>query len=454
MRPWKSLKKNIQRIVSFLLILLMTAACMEGGGDSGGDISPTSTPYPTAEAVARPTVTVQRGTVQDDLSFTGRWQPRDQLPLAFEINGTVRNVNVRRGDLVTAGQLLADYQIDDLEAQLADAQLDLEAALENLESGEDSGVQAIIDAEIALAEARLDLERTKANNPWTNVANAKISVENAERSLDNAQRAYDEAISYPDNPASAVDNAYQSLQSAESSLQSAQISYQSAAQSYNDYQYTLIDAENRVIKAELELERVRESAGTSEAERSVISAQMRIDEINEDIAQSSLYAPFDGVVLEVNIQPGSGVQAYEEVMVLAIPEPQEIIANLSFNDVQQLSVGLTGVCQVVNQPDTAVGCAIRQIPVSTSEADQTTRVAASFEGLPNGQLVQVEMPLEVREDVLWLPPAFIRTFQGRVFVVVQTPDGQRSVDVTLGLQTQERVEIVSGLQEGDVVVGP
>ena len=66
--------------------------------------------------------------MQDIFEFSGRWEPRDQEQLAFEVGGAVRRVNVRRGDTVTAGELLADLQIDDLENQLASAQLSLQSA--------------------------------------------------------------------------------------------------------------------------------------------------------------------------------------------------------------------------------------------------------------------------------------------------------------------------------------
>src|SRR3954466_9180932 len=73
--------------------------------------APTSTPIPTAPAVARPTYIVQRGDVQNILQFSGRWQPRDQTQLSFPVAGTVRRVSVKRGDAVQTGQLLADFQI-------------------------------------------------------------------------------------------------------------------------------------------------------------------------------------------------------------------------------------------------------------------------------------------------------------------------------------------------------
>jgi multidrug efflux pump subunit AcrA (membrane-fusion protein) len=64
------------------------------------------------------------------------------------------------------------------------------------------------------------------------------------------------------------------------------------------------------------------------------------------------------------------------------------------------------------------------------------------------------MPLQVSKNVLWLPPAAVRTFQNRTFVLLQTPDGQKVVDVTVGLKTDDRWEIKSGVNEGDIVVGP
>ena len=62
--------------------------------------------------------------------------------------------------------------------------------------------------------------------------------------------------------------------------------------------------------------------------------------------------------------------------------------------------------------------------------------------------------LEEKENVLWLPPAALRTFQGRTFVVVQDEDGsQRRVDVRTGIESNERVEILEGLEERQLIIG-
>lgn len=453
-----SCNASIKRLIMFVCVGLIVIACVpqnQPGGDSQfQQAEPTSTPIPTAPAVARPTYLVQRGSVQEILEFSGRWQPRDQAALSFEIAGSVRQVTVQRGDTVSAGQLLADYQITELEDSLASAQLELETALANLESGSEGEAESVVDAEIALANARLNLENTKAQSPWTSVASARLQLDNAKRDLENAERAYDDARSRADQPASSVDSALQALENARASLRSAEISYSQAAQSFNNHQYSIAQQENAVIQAELNLEKARSGAGDPSAQQTVRSTQLRIDQINADIARSSLYSPIDGVVLEVNIQPGDQVEAFQAVIVVGLPEPKEAVASLAIGDAQRLSVGMVGVCQVLNDPDSAVQCVVRQIPLSSRDADQTTRVAASFDEVATNQLIEIQMPLQVRENVLWLPPAAIRQFQNRTFVVLETPDGPRSVDVQLGLQTDERVEIISGVNEGDVVQGP
>src|SRR3954469_19053725 len=192
----------------YLLIALGMALVACTGNPAAGSAAqqaPTATPIPTAPAVAKPTYLVQRGDVQNILDFTGRWQPRDQLTLSFEIAGTVRRGNVKQGDAVTAGQMLVDYQITDLENQLASAQLSLDTAQKNLQNGATGDVQSVADAEVALANAKLNLESTKASSPWTSVASAKMQVISAQQSLDNAQRNYDDALSHPESPASTVD---------------------------------------------------------------------------------------------------------------------------------------------------------------------------------------------------------------------------------------------------------
>ena len=55
--------------------------------------------------------------------------------------------------------------------------------------------------------------------------------------------------------------------------------------------------------------------------------------------------------------------------------------------------------------------------------------------------------------LLWLPPEAVRAFEGRRFVVVRTGDRERRVTLKTGIETDEKIEILEGVKEGDVVVG-
>ncbi len=460
--------------VALLVAVLVLGACVPNGqtlppaqtvpgvqaGSTGvpvaqaqAEVLPSATPIPVSTAAARVTYTVERGTVQDVFDFRGRWLPRDQIQLAFEVTGNVRRVLVQRDDTVTVGTLLADLQIDDLEAQLQTQQLSLDTAKRNLSTSGSTDKNSVTSAQFALANSQLSLQSSKATLPWTSVQDAKDNVEKAERSAENAQRSYDDLVSRPDSSASAVDNAFESVLQARESLAQSKRSYQSAVASYYSAANGIKQSENSVLQNEINLQNaITNGGGNASGLQAVESAQLSIDQTQKKIQQSSLYSAIEGVVLEVNIAAGDTVTAYKAVITLAIPEPKESIAQLSFNDIQQLAIGQIGVCNVLNQPNTAVQCVVRRLPLSNRDADQTVRVAASLQDVQNGQLIEVSMPLEVKDNVLWLPPAAINQFQDRTYVVILTSEGERVRDVELGLQTDDRVEIKTGAAEGDVIV--
>ena len=446
-----------RRILMFALFCVALSGCSLPNSGSPHEQQAQPTPIPTTTASERPTYMVQRGTVEQVLEFSGRWLPRDQQQLSFEVAGNVRAVNVRAGDTVSTGDVLADYQIEELEEQLANAELQLETAQLNLAESAEGGGDSVTDAAYALASANLSLEGAKESLPWTNTASASAGIVTAERNLDDARRAYDEALSRPDSSASAVDNARNAVISAEEALANAWRNYYNASQSYSSAMRNIETAENAQISSEQDYQDALNGVGVSaDLIQSVRLAQLNVDQIKQDIARSTLVAPSDGVVLEVTIKPGDSAQAYVTVITIGRLDPKEVVVNLAYTDASRLNVGMSGACTPINRPDLTVECVVRRLPLSNRDVDQSVRVAATFyeDEAAFGALIDVTMALETRENVLWLPPEAIRTFQNRTFVVVQEADGQRVADIVLGLQTDERVEIVAGLNEGDIVAAP
>jgi len=113
-----------------------------------------------------------------------------------------------------------------------------------------------------------------------------------------------------------------------------------------------------------------------------------------------------------------------------------------------------------NRPEQDLVGSVRQLPFiggsdSTNNDDKAVHVALHDKNvkLELGELATVNITLEQKDNALWLPPAAIRTFQGRDFVVIQDGSVQRRVDVKLGIKGEDRVEVLEGVQDGQVVVG-
>jgi HlyD family secretion protein len=68
-------------------------------------------------------------------------------------------------------------------------------------------------------------------------------------------------------------------------------------------------------------------------------------------------------------------------------------------------------------------------------------------------IVKIMIVLEHKDDVLWLPPDAVRAFEGRRFVVVREGERERRVTVRTGIETEDKLEILEGLEEGNVIVG-
>ncbi len=218
--------------------------------------------------------------------------------------------------------------------------------------------------------------------------------------------------------------------------------------------------ENEVALNQLKVEQLQRGIDP-QLELDVAKAQLDVAEIERKIADAQLIAPFDGVILSLNIKAGDSAQAFDAVMVLAEPDALEITADLGSEDLEQMSVGQIATIQLRNRPEAALTGSVRQLPAAysgstiSSADDDKVRIELDQTEVPLdiGELATVTIALEEKADVVWLPPAALRSFQGRDFVVIKEDDGQRRVDVRLGIESADRVEIDAGVAEGDVIVG-
>jgi len=69
-----------------------------------------------------------------------------------------------------------------------------------------------------------------------------------------------------------------------------------------------------------------------------------------------------------------------------------------------------------------------------------------------GGTVDIAIHVQQRTNVLWLPPQALQQIGGRFYATVQEGELLREVTVQVGIQTNDQVEIISGLAAGDLVV--
>jgi macrolide-specific efflux system membrane fusion protein len=186
------------------------------------------------------------------------------------------------------------------------------------------------------------------------------------------------------------------------------------------------------------------------------------DELDAQIAQARAFAPADGTIISA-VNVGRNVTPDTPAFVIGNPDKLEVVADLGAGDeqVREMFEGMPVTVVVDANSGVELTGRISQLPspYGTGPSDErVVHVILDAEPSPTtyqaGDKVTVNLVLASKDDALWLPPDAIRSAGGRTFVIVNGENGPERVDVELGLQTRDMIEIVSGLKEGQVVVGP
>ncbi len=439
--------------LAVLLVVLVVSGC---GGPSAQE-PPTPTPVLEAVSTAKPTYVVVQGGIAEEIKFSGRIAPVVEETLFFRADGRVSVVNVAQGDMVKKGTLLAELDLGDLLNQLAQAEITLQTSQLKLKAAEQNVSDQRIQLESALRTAQLKLAQAQAKDPTPNVKIAEGNRDKALAALAAAQAAYDAKKNRPDIGALPESVA---LQQRTIDFDIAQAQYELALQSIRTWEYDILLLQEAVKVAEANLAKLTTSIDPALAQ-DVARNQLAVDRLKNNIANARIYAPFDGEVTMLMATPGRTTQAYRGVLTLAAPGGLEVSADLLSSTVQQLSVGQKCLLTMANYPSRVFHGVIRRLPstslnAAADEVDRTTRVTITDAdvALERGALVRVTVILQEKDKVLLIPVAALRSFQGKDFVLVVEGDIQRRVPVTVGIRSEEQVEILEGLTAGQIVVGP
>jgi RND family efflux transporter MFP subunit len=349
---------------------------------------------PAAETTQPASVAeVTRGTLANTLKVAGEFLPYQEVELHAKVAGYIRRINVDIGDKVRAGQVLATLDVPELQAQVQGAQ---------------AGVR---QTQAEIVRAKNDVARAEANY---------TAVHSAASRLKQASEARPGLI------------AQQELDDAQARDQ------ESAAQ---------VDAAKSAFDA------MQQRLGVSQAQQQQVSSMADY---------SRIVAPFDGVVTARYADTGALIQAGTSnagsapvvkiaqigTLRLRLPVPDDIVPFVHDGDSASIRI------DALNRTLTG------KVARTTDALDPATRTMQVEIDVPNrdgslspGMYAEVTLNVKRAQDALVVPVQAVDRAGRQPTVLVVNPQHrveQRTVQT--GLATANRVEILSGLREGEQVI--
>ncbi len=214
----------------------------------------------------------------------------------------------------------------------------------------------------------------------------------------------------------------------------------------------LRDAQSGADTALLELERLR----------------VEDQKVQQQLRETVVTAPIDGMILNIGVLDGDGVEVRTELLTLGDPAEEVVRLKLSTLDAARVRVGQTARVSVIGpNPEVYMGRVVYLSPLAVTDSssngeqsaqsvvttlvqlDQPTRT------LIPGSQVNVEIILEARPNVVALGTETIQRNGEDPFVWVIDDQGQaQQQPVELGLEGLVTIEVTDGLESGDQVIVP
>jgi RND family efflux transporter MFP subunit len=212
----------------------------------------------------------------------------------------------------------------------------------------------------------------------------------------------------------------------------------------------------KVELAEIALQETLNQYGLKDTTNSLAEIEAQLD-------QARVYAPVDGLIVSVTA-PGRVVTKDTVVFVIGDPNQLEVVAvpdrSRATEQFKQMFEGMPASVTLDAKPEITLTGKVVELPSPYGRgpsSDAIVRIvidqAPSLETYQSGDKVTVTIELANKKGVLWLPPAAVHQVGGRTFVIADSGNGPQRIEVEIGVQTQDKVEILSGLKEGQVVIG-
>jgi multidrug efflux pump subunit AcrA (membrane-fusion protein) len=190
----------------------------------------------------------------------------------------------------------------------------------------------------------------------------------------------------------------------------------------------------------------------------VTLAKLQLDDIKGRIAGAQLVAPFSGIVKDIYVDEGSVVEAYRDI--IRIVDPGRVILRAKAGkDSEHFLLGMTVQVRIKNK---MYDCKIVEVPdvdaksTFTAKDDYFTmevyRLPPNTYDPSTPTPGMIAMVLERSENALVLPKSAVHQFSGRSYVKTLAGGLVEEKYIDVGIQTSTEMEILSGVEEGQIIV--
>ncbi len=454
--------------------------------------------------------TVSRGMLVQEVFAPGTVQAGNLQEYKAPLSSPRVTVYVEPGQRVEEGQLLAELDATELqeelkakERDLLQAQRELEELLRQMESAPLQLERNLQEARRQLIEAQSNLARVKAgggesdqvqqlreqiNQLRSQVASAQQPVEEARQRLMAAEAAYlaDPADAQAAQAYREAEEAYreavrknqETVQDAAEKLARAEAELQALLEGGQDtanHELNVRLAEIQVSLAEVAVKEAEEALrrgpdmGQVELARArVEAAQATLDKLRANLEATRIVATAPGTVLSVHVNDGDPVQQGASLVRVGDMERMELIGQVEAVDLDSLEPGQTILVTSPLLPLASFEGKVTRISQQTAQSNdgfmgpgfmgQTVTFEVRGEVLnPEGRLksgMQVEMRIQTaqRDNVIVVPLLAVREEGGQAFVLVVNDYTVEVRPIQTGLVTSREVEVVSGLEEGEMII--
>jgi RND family efflux transporter MFP subunit len=370
---------------------------------------------PTRSEVVRPvkTAVVTAGEEPHVRSFPGKVEASKKVELAFQVPGLLVKLPVKEGQKVAKGEVIAELRQDEFRARLKALQGQLDqarAALRALQAGERLEQRLRLEAQLRAAEAKLANARAEFDRTARLVQSGAVAREEHER----AETAY-----------------------------------------------RVAQEEHKAARQMLEKGTIAREEDIEAQEAAVRGLEGRVVEASLQLADSTLHAPYDGVIAQRFVEQNQNVTAKQPIVKfqdvdeidVIVDVPESVMAGIRAADIVQIQAEFSGA------PGLQFPVHVKEVAQRADPTTQTFQVRVAMKAPPDvtilpGMSATITLTYR-RASVLGsriLVPiaAVYKDSSGEQVAWVLGPEQTVSRrPVKLGEATGGQLEIVDGLRPGD-----